>query len=224
MLHTNYLLILKRPKPVIRKLIKGTGLLIIPILIASCKDTTRPAATNKETRAVDTITAQTPPENKAWIDDFRDFRIAVYHDDMDALSRYFQFPVNDENGELWMLCEDANGDRAEPHHGAVTQNDLVKYHKRIFPSAFIKSILKVQSEQLYQSGSAETPDFTDEDRDYKMYATHDSKDQTLTLNLAFAGGEDEQGNKVSEGEYNIIYTFRIINGRQLQFQKINLAG
>ncbi|KGE12671.1 hypothetical protein [Sphingobacterium deserti] len=44
------------------------------------------------------------------------------------------------------------------------------------------------------------------------------------LEFSYAGQQDEQGNDVSEGEYALIYLFKIEEGKSLRFDKMLFTG
>jgi hypothetical protein len=160
-----------------------------------------------------------------WIDDFRNFRTAVYQADIDKQKTYFNFPVNADTTQIWDLVynDDAN-DRPQNLPGTFTDKDFLKHRSAIFPSAFIKSLLKVKSEKITQKDGYTTPQIKDGKDVFFMVAYYDKAGATLQLTLSFSGGTDPDGNYVSEGEYAIIYFFKISDNKYLKFDKVLFAG
>ncbi|SHF28971.1 hypothetical protein SAMN04488522_102721 [Pedobacter caeni] len=170
------------------------------------------------------------PEVQTWVDDFKNFRTAVYQKDLLKLKTYFNFPINGDNTELWPVCDLSEADWIErkakvPNPETFRETDFDQYYTRIFNKDFVKCILKIKSAILIQSLESKSPEFMGEDYRYQLYAQFNPEDQTLQLNMAFSNkAKDEEGNYVSEGEHNVIYTFKILEGKKLQFEKIQLAG
>ena len=59
---------------------------------------------------------------------------------------------------------------------------------------------------------------------YYLAIHFDKITETMQMTLSYAGEDDEQGNYVSEGEYAILYLFKIENGKSLRFDRILRAG
>lgn len=181
--------------------------------------------TKQDSTVKETSGAQYAPVN-TWIDDFRNFRTAVYQKDIDKQKSYFDFPVNADTTQIWELVYDGaeEGKRPETFPGTFTEGDFLKHRSAIFTEAFTKSLLKVKSEKITQADGYTTPKINDGKDGYYMVASYDKAAKTLTLTLSYPGGTDEEGNYVSEGEYAIIYFFKVENNKYLKFEKVLFAG
>jgi hypothetical protein len=165
-------------------------------------------------------------EVKTWLDDFKNFRMAVYQNDLVKMKSYFNFPVPADTTQIWEAVYDSTDESKRPQTfpNTFTEADLEKYHRSIFTDDFIKSLLKVKSEELYNKGEYTTPNIKEHDRKYQMLAQYDKATSTLQISVMYPGGVDENGEEVSEGEHATIYFFKIENGKYLQFEKILFAG
>lgn len=169
---------------------------------------------------------------KSWVDDFKNFRDAVYRADTAKLKSFFAFPLNTD--EIWYLVLSEKEIEATSAYSqkrpSFTEKDFNKYYKKIFPPGFVKTILKIKSAELLKKTETESPEIEEKNATwhstYKMYVTVDKKEHTLRLNLSSNSGEvDEKGEDIGEVvESNVIYTFRILKNNHLQFLKIQLAG
>ncbi|WP_345953977.1 hypothetical protein [Mucilaginibacter sp. PAMB04168] len=165
-------------------------------------------------------------EVNTWLDDFKNFRTAVYQKDLVKMKSYFDFSAPADTTQIWTAIYDNRNEnkRPETYPSTFTEADLEKYHRNIFTDDFTKSLLKVKSEVLYRKGEYTTPGIKQNDRTYHMLAQYDKATTTLQLFVSYSGGVDENGEEVSEGEYAIIYFFKIENGKYLKFDKILFAG
>ena len=161
----------------------------------------------------------------SWLNDFRNFRTAVYQKDVDKQKTYFSFPLNDST-QIWEAVYDRVDDqkRPEPFPATFTEEDFLKHHNTIFNSAFVKSLLKVKSEVLLKKSEYTTPELVDGKEHFSMVANFDKATSTLQLAVTYPGGTDDEGNYVSEGEYAIIYIFKITDNKYLKFDKVLFAG
>lgn len=215
---------------------KRIALIFASTLLLACNNTLQKAKneTPSPTAASLDTTTIVGEENYAgvdtWLDDFKNFRQAVYLKDIRKLKTYFDFPVKDDGATIWHLCNlteaemQARKNRvADPE--LFYEQDLEQYYSKIFNADFVKTLLKVKSAKLYETHSNETPEFKTADHIYKLIAEYNSTDKVLSLNLAYANNaKDDEGNPVSEGEYNVIYSFKIVDGKRLKFSRIDIAG
>lgn len=109
-------------------------ILFISILI-SCKENTSgnnekiisdtgKVVSNSISRQLDSLT---------WIQSFREFRDAVYRDDKTKVKSFFDFPVMNQNNEIWYLVYDQNEIQTNRLTGRVkpfTGSDFDKYFHR----------------------------------------------------------------------------------------------
>ncbi|MBW8683007.1 hypothetical protein [Chitinophaga rhizophila] len=174
--------------------------------------------------------AFTQKDTSYWIYNFRQFRDAVYQHDIAKARVYIDFPILDESNEIWFLAYGANEkaleklpDEAKP----FTEKDFRQYFSRLFPPYFIKTLLKVKTDELLKRSEYETVSLVDstESTSYIMYVNWDKAENSLVLNLAATGipggseGEDEQ-----TMEFNIIYLFDVTAKGHLKLKAIKMAG
>lgn len=161
-----------------------------------------------------------------WIDDFRNFRNAVNDKDIPKLKSYFNFPLNADSTQIWYAIFDTEEELKKVRNGSqlFTEKDFERYSSKLFRPAFVRSLLKIKSAKVFDKGAYNSPEFNDTDGDYYMIVTFNKDSQTLSINLAYLSGNDENGDYVSEGEHNIIYDFDIIDNKYLRFKRIMIAG
>ena len=165
-----------------------------------------------------------------WIEDFKKLRSAIYQHNLENVKGNFKFPVQNPNNEIWylVLSEDElsktnfSGNKLVP----FLEKDIELYFDKVFPRPFIKSILKIKTEELYRKGYFETAEqSTDSTNKYKMYVTYKKKTGLLILNLAYNQTiKDDDGNILDGAESNVIYYFSIQKNGRLLFKEVRLAG
>ncbi len=162
-------------------------------------------------------------DTTGWINSFREFRHAVYTNDRAKAKQFIDFPIMNDNNEIWYLAynyDDKLISKLPTNIKPFTEKDFDKYYSKIFTKRFINTILKIKSNQLYNTGKAESIRFKDRSETYKMYVTFDKEDKTLTLNLA-----SETAIKTEDGgQFNVIYQFDVINNHEIKFRRVRLAG
>ena len=169
-------------------------------------------------------------EVNTWMDDFRNFRMAIYNNDVPKLETYFNFPFDDKGKSILGLCNISDSEWAErrkqfKNPDLFYQADLAKYYKNIFGKNFMALLLKVKSDQLFSKQHLQTKIIEDNDGAYQLFIDYSEVENTLTLNFAIQNNfKDENGDYVSEGEHNIIYHFKIINDKKLILDRVDLAG
>ncbi|WP_352432918.1 hypothetical protein ABDD95_20700 [Mucilaginibacter sp. PAMB04274] len=161
-----------------------------------------------------------------WLDDFKNFRTAVYQQDVQQMKTYFNFPIFADTTQVWVAIYDNvdESKRPQTYPATFTEADLEKQHGKLFNDAFVQSLLKVKSEQLYQKGEYTTPVIKAGDQSFHMIAHYDKATASLQLSLMFAGWTDKNGEEMSEGESAIIYFFKVVEYKYLKFDKILFAG
>lgn len=214
---------------------KPVHLILALILLSACNNSQKKAKDQptSQTAAKDTILipqAKNDVEVKDWSDDFKNFRETIYSKDLKKLKAYFDFPIADDDASIWSLCNLTEAEIRERKNkfenpDLFYEQDLEQYYSRIFNADFVKTLLKINSNQLYQTGYNETPEITTTDTKYQLIAEYNKTSKVLSLNLAYTNNaKDEEDNAVSEGEYNIIYSFAVIDGKYLKFKRIDIAG
>ncbi|WAC42590.1 hypothetical protein [Pedobacter sp. SL55] len=170
-------------------------------------------------------------EVKTWIDDFKNFRQAVYAKDKAKLKSYFRFPIVGDNSGICSLLSFNDVEIAKRKAKYVNpdlfyEEYLDEFSQIIFNADFVKTIMKIKTAQLFTKHHAETPQFIADGKHYQMIADYYYEEQTaLYLNMNYGNNTlDESGEKISEGEYNVIYIFDVLDGKKNYFKKIELAG
>ena len=167
------------------------------------------------------------PDTNRWIDHFREFRTAVYQQDKNKVKSFIDFPIMNDNNEIWDMVYQGKGgpllsDKIKP----FTEKDFDLHYNKLFTKRFIAALLKIKTDELYTKGETETVTLHDgAATTYKIIASFDKQAHLLQLNLASdtiiknASGEVEDG-----GEYNEIYYFIITAAGKIKFKQIRLAG
>jgi len=162
-----------------------------------------------------------------WIDNFRQFRDAIYQKDIAKTKAFFSFPVLRVGNEIWYLAYDGNEqqlkalpDKPKP----FTEKDLEKYYSKLFTRSFINSLLKVKTDILFSKGSFETPAIKEGAQTFILYAEYDKATRELTLNLASKTPVDTGNGEEEMGEFNIIYSFKVLPNGHIKFSHVAMAG
>lgn len=165
---------------------------------------------------------------KEWIDDFKVLRDAVYKNDKAKVKGFFTFPVMNPANEIWFLVlseKEREAKRLTDKITPFTARDFDKYYKKIFPSAFISTLLTIKSAELFTKGETESAERKQGNTVTRMYASVDKENKVLVLNLSYSYVEkDENGEVTDGGESTVIYSFQILKNGHLQFMHIRLAG
>jgi len=213
-------------------------ILLMAIAFCSCgsndKSKTLVAATpvtNKKILAADsTRTVSQPSDSISWMDDLTNFRTALQQNDVSKMAEYFNFPFEDQGSVIWHLCDLSEEDLATRKQTVTNpdlfyKKDLELYHEKVFNQHFKELLAKLDMKKLYRSHTAESPEVVATDGIYKLYADYSKVDGSLSLNMSVGNNmKDEDGEYMSEGEYNIIYSFKIINNKKLVLSRLDMAG
>ncbi len=205
--------------------------LLLTLLITSCKENGNVKTAKSIPVDKDTSTGiQTMQQNDTanWIENFREFRNAVYQKDKIKAKQFIDFPIMNVNNEIWSLVYEGNTKEFYTIPDSIkpfTEQDFDKYFNKLFSKRFINTILKIKSEDLLRIGNAETKDFEEGNTTYKMYATFNKAKRTLSLNLSSNTiTKDETGEIQDGGEFSIGYQFDILKNGQLKLKQVRLAG
>ncbi|WP_316795589.1 hypothetical protein [Pedobacter agri] len=220
---------------------KNLSILFAFAVLIACKSD-KPKAQNSENdtsinKVVETAKDDLTPSKYipviTWVDDFKNFRQAIYIKDKAKLKTYFNFPVvATEDSSLWYLVQlnDSEWQKRKAKYGSKAdsffEEDFDKYFDAIFDADFTITIMKVKMDKLLSDQHAESPQFTSNDYTYQMLVDFYVEEQNaLYLNMSFGNtAVDENGEKVSEGEHNNIYIFQVIDGKKIIFKKFTVAG
>ncbi|MFC4211860.1 hypothetical protein ACFOWA_11740 [Pedobacter lithocola] len=169
-------------------------------------------------------------EVNTWVDDLKNFRQALYTKDIAKLKTYFIFPYDGDKSSIWSQMSFNDVEIAARKSKYVKPElfyaeDFNKYFDIIFNADFVKTIMKIKTSQLYSKHHSETPQFIADEQTYEMIADYNKEQNVLQLNMSYDNNSlDENGEKVSEGEHNVIYIFDVIDGKNIIFKKLELAG
>jgi len=163
-----------------------------------------------------------------WVDNFRQFRDAIFHRDKTKAKAFFNFPIKDESNEIWYLAYSENdksidklGNIAKP----FTEVDFDKYFDNIFSKNFVKSLLQIKVDELYKKGTFDTSELKDSSTTCILLSSYDKTEHSLQLNLnSNTPINDDKGQPIEAGEFSIIYYFEITKQGHIKFKKIMLAG
>ena len=164
-----------------------------------------------------------------WINNFKEFRNAVYKKDKAKVKKFINFPVLSSGNQIWYLAYNGNekalnllNDKTKP----FTEKDFYLYFDKIFSRLFINAILKIKTNELNNKGETESIELNyGKATTYKMIATFEKSTHSLSLNLASNTIEkDTNGEILDGGEFNIIYQFEISSTGQLKLKQVELAG
>ena len=94
-----------------------------------------------------------------WMNSFKEFRTAIYKNDRKKVKTFIDFPIHNENNEIWYLTNDKDENYLKSLTGAVKpypESEFDKHYDQIFPPTFIKSILKIKTDSLLFNQEYET--------------------------------------------------------------------
>jgi len=182
-----------------------------------------------ESPSVDSISQDSLTKNNApdLAEQFRDFRDALYQHKIAQAKVFFDFPVLNPNNEVWIYIKRNEGIEnayTDTKPKLFSDTDFEKHFNALFPERFIRCLLKVKSDELFQTGKFDTEEILEDDFLDRIYATFDQKTGELLLNHYsedIPGPEDEDDWAI---EFNANYYFHVDKQGALKFVKIRLAG
>jgi len=188
------------------------------------------ASKNNNSTANNEISEESPIEKAdtlKWIDDFRAFREAVYHNERAKVKGFMDFPLVSPANEIWYIAyegEDKKMSALPDSSKPFTEKDFDKYYSKLFTNKFIKCLLKIKTEDFYREGGVNSPEYKEGDVTTSLSVTVDKSDNTLTLNLI-----TKTFIKVGDGEFdpvegNLIFQFRIWKSGKIKLKLITAAG
>lgn len=165
-------------------------------------------------------------KNEITIESFKEFRQALYQNDLKKVKEFINFPIVYTNGstQFWAL---ANGDFLGEEKD-FTEKDFDKYHSKIFTKGFINAILKIKSDKIFTENGFETGKVGDKKFYSKItvISENNRKGNFLYLDLIENKEFDSESNpdeKVME-EIFTRYIFEILESGKLKFLNLELAG
>ena len=162
-----------------------------------------------------------------WIDNFRQFRDALFQKDKAKAKVFFDFPFKNEGNEIWYLAYFNSENAFDKLNGTVkpfTEKDFDNYFKNIFSDQLIKCLLKIKTDELYKKGKSESPELKDSSTTYKLYATYNKIDKTIELNLATNTPYKISETEYEAGESSLVYLFEILKNGHIKFKRLLIAG
>jgi hypothetical protein len=216
------------------RIYKSLSIILVFLFISCNQDAEKKSITkrneNLETSNTENKNIEPKVEVNKSIESFKEFRNAVYQKDKVKVKTFVDFPIYNENNEIWYLEGIADEKFLEEITDEITpftETDFDKHYDKIFTTYFVKAILKIKSEILFNTGEYETVELTKNETKYKIYATYDKEKNNIILNLATETPiklNDEENDLIENAEYNVIYCFKIENGKNIKFKQIRIAG
>jgi hypothetical protein len=188
------------------------------------------AQTNQTNLKVDSTKIFVPFKQKDttyWVDNFRQFRDALYKNDKTKAKEFLDLPFQNEGNEIWYLAYSDNEKEADNLNKKVkpfTEKDFDKYFNKIFTKQLVKCFLKIKTDDLYKSGKSESPEIKDSSTTYKLYVTFDKTDKTIEIDLATKTPYKISDTEYEAGESNFIYRFQILKNGHIKLKRILIAG
>jgi predicted DNA binding CopG/RHH family protein len=195
----------------------------LSVFLFACKEKT--TAFKSKAESFNTNSSDTSNSTQlSWIDNFRKFRTAICQGDKATVKTFIDFPIMNENNELWDLVFLENENQPNKISDSIkpfSEKDFDKYFNKIFSKQFITSILKVKTAELEKNGQFQTIEFSEgKSTFYHMAATYIKSDKELNLNLSSKTIYEND----DDGEFNILYHFKVSDNGQIKFSKVRLAG
>jgi hypothetical protein len=188
------------------------------------------AQTSQSNLKLDITTTLVPYKQKDtayWVDNFRQFRDALYKNDKSKVKEFLDFPFKNDGNEIWYLAYSDNEkatDKLNENVKPFTEKDFEKYFEKIFTKQLVKCFLKIKTDDLYKNGKSESPEIKDSSTTYKLYVTFDKTNKTIELNLATNTPYKISDTEYEAGESNFIYMFQILKNGHVKLKKILIAG
>lgn len=170
------------------------------------------------------------PEMTMLMQEFTNFRNAVYQGNIRVTKSFMEFPVMNTNNDIWyVVLNDQEQQFRKINSRKIipfTEADMTLYYRKIFPKAFVISLLKINTDTLFKKGSASSyANAEDSITNYSMDVFYDKEVGRLSLNLFYRRQmKDSYGNDVKGDENNVIYNFKIKRDGRLLFDHIRIAA
>lgn len=183
-------------------------------------------ALNKSSESVKTdklTSLNSTKEANLWVDQFKEFRLALFHKDKKKLDQFFDFPIQSDKNELWILIDEKGFESFEENQAKPISKELFyKNIDKIFSKEFIQLVLKVKSDSLRFGKEYE---ISTKDEIEKLLFNFESKSFSILHNTVFIyDNETKDTNDDFTTESAKIYHFEVNKSGQLKFKSISLAG
>ena len=178
----------------------------------------------------DPLEEKKDPEMAMLMQEFTSFRNAVYQGNIRTTKSFMKFPVMNTNNDIWYVVLNEQEQQFRKINSKkiipFTEADLTLYYRKIFPKAFVVSLLKINTDTLFKKGSASSmANSEDSITNYSMDVFYDKEVGRLSLNLFYRRQmKDGYGNDVRGDENNVIYNFNINPNGRLVFSHIRIAA
>ena len=178
----------------------------------------------------DPLEEKKDPEMAMLMQEFTSFRNAVYQGNIRTTKSFMEFPVMNTNNDIWYVVLNEQEQQFRKINSKkiipFTEADLTLYYRKIFPKAFVVSLLKINTDTLFKKGSASSmANSEDSITNYSMDVFYDKEVGRLSLNLFYRRQmKDSYGNDVRGDENNVIYNFNINPNGRLVFSHIRIAA
>lgn len=207
---------------------KASLLILFVIVFFSCKNEQEENPI-QERELVEATTESQTVAKTTWIKSLREFRDALYQDDLEKIKTFIDFPLNEELNFIWFICQDPGEEEYPDLSIPFTEDDFDKSYKNVFSKQFIKSLLKVKTQELYEKGTFETIELQEFPLKYKIYADFYKKTKRLSLalyteELMYEMQSEVEVPKDQYIESSIIYEFEVNENNEIKFKRIQLAG
>jgi len=162
-----------------------------------------------------------------WVDNFRQFRDALYKNDKSKAKEFLDFPFRNEGNEIWYLAYSDNEKVTNKLNQTLkpfTEIDFDKYFGKIFTTQLVKCFLKIKVDDLYKNGKSQSPEIKDSLNTYKLYTTYDKVSKTIELNFATNTPYKISDTEYEAGEANFIYQFVVLKNGHIKLKRILIAG
>jgi|GEM_PF-3616045 len=163
-----------------------------------------------------------------WTEEFKVLKKALLDQDRKRVETFFDFPLNVDSASVWTAIEPSETELKAWKAGKTDtaqfdRKDFEKFYSRFFLPELLRGLKSMKAEERFSEGNWSSKEFKEAARPFQFHVSFDKDSQSLSLNVAFFGGEDEEGNYTSEGEYNIIYLFHW-EEKGLTFDRMVIAG
>lgn len=157
-----------------------------------------------------------------WINEFKDFRNAIYQNDLQRLNKYIDSNLTKET---WFLIDNKNYSSIDK---PFTKKDFQKLYTKVFDKPFITSLLSIKTSDLYERDCVFSSKPSIINRNiYKAVLSREKHKNNFSICIFKESldipREIDQPMIGCEG-CSQMYYFEIDTNSHLKFKGINLAG
>lgn len=203
-------------------------LLLISLSIGACSEAGNNNSRSNSESTSKPISAPAPKNvtGPGWAKNLRDLQSAFAKQDATKLKTYFSFPINADTTQVWEAIYDqiSQAERPNTFPSTFTERDFDRHYKTLFSNDLVTAIADLNVDELVEKGEYTTPKYKKGGSEFYLIASLKRSASMLQLTVSYPGPTDENGNYVSEGEYAVIYFFKMVGRQRLQFDKVLFAG